>query len=273
MLLKPAEMPTEEAKNLFKVQRNKVIRGINLIDGVKIRLASKEDLEDLNTICLDRLGPTRKYSAQTFVLVKYLKGKTDFKFELVMKNTVLALRLLKGGYVSAGHIFHILLPEKHSLALTSLGERPKRRIGLEYVLDFEEIPTLRKILRRLQTVDFTKRKSFALSCKRFQRGYEEEDLEDRLIDFMIALEALFLRGEKGGLSSGRIIAVACSTLLGKTDEEREQIRQLLSEAYEMRNYIVHGAEYKKKSDDVYYIPELVSKVEDYLRESIKKLLD
>jgi len=96
---------------------------------------------------------------------------------------------------------------------------------------------------------------------------------------MIAFEALFLKGERGVPSKGKLIAVACSTLLGKNEEEREEIKQTLVKAYSIRNCIVHGSEYPRMEQDdkgdVYVdtLPDLVSKVEDYLRESIIKLLD
>lgn len=271
MIIKP-NLSSEESKTLFEEQRRKVVKGIHLISGVRIRLATKEDLEDLNTICLNLSGSTDKYPSQTFVLVKSFKDRTGNLDEL-MKNIVLALRLLKGGYVSRGHIFHILLPKKHSLALTTFGERPRRYTPIKYGLEFEEIPNLRKLLKKMQAVDFNKRKSLGLACRRFQRGYEEENLEDRLIDFIIAFESLFIRKEVEGASAKQKIANGCSTLLGKTDEEREEIRQILTEAYLIRNLIVHGSEYKKPADDVFYISDLVPAVEDLLRESIKSFLE
>jgi hypothetical protein len=93
---------------------------------------------------------------------------------------------------------------------------------------------------------------------------------------MIAFEALFLKGEKGGLSSGIVIAVACSSLLGRDEAERENIKNTLAEAYKIRNYIVHGSGYKRIVQDgrshFDILPDLVSTVEDHLRESIKRLL-
>lgn len=271
------EITEEETKRVFTERREKVVRGIPLFHGVKIRLASKEDIEDLNTICFDPFGPIPKYSSQTFVMVKYCKGKAYSKFEKVMKNTVLGLRLLKGGYVSEGHIFHILLLKTRRLALTSIGERHRRRFALSYALEFKEVPRLKEILKKILVMDFDKRKSLGLACKRFQRGYEEEDIEDRLIDFMIAFEALFLKGEKGG-RKGNLVSIACSHLLGKDEEEREKVRSTLAEAYSVRNCIVHGSEYErtKPNDKGQYwdtLPDLVSEVENYLRESIKRLLD
>ena len=76
-----------------------------------------------------------------------------------------------------------------------------------------------------------------------------------------------------------MIAIACSTLLGKNEEEREDIKRTLVEGYKIRNCIVHGSEYSRIEMDekgevgVDTLPDLVSEVEDYLREAIKRFLD
>ena len=138
-----------------------------------------------------------------------------------------------------------------------------------YVLDFEEIPKLGSFVNKFINIDFTKRKSLNLACKRFQRIYQEYNVEDQLIDCMIAFEALFLKGERRASSRGKIIAIACSTLLGSNDEEREEIKNTLSMAYSMRNSIVHGGECRKDVN----LFEVVEDVIEYLRQSIIKFLD
>jgi hypothetical protein len=141
-------------------------------------------------------------------------------------------------------------------------------------LDFNEIPPLNQISEKIEVISSAKRKNMDIAFKRFQRAYHEPDPEDQLIDFLIAFEALFLKGEKAKESHGDIIAIACSHLLGKNEQEREEIRQFLTKAYSIRNYIVHGSEYQKPFvDKEYEMNEFVSKIEDFLRESIKKLLD
>jgi len=275
-------MTAEERKKLFKERREKVVKGINLIDGVKIRHISKEDLEDLKTYPFPFPPDTRQLiSPRMFVLEKHMKVENGQVFHIRrgMQNIILALRLLRGGIVFGSYTFHVLLSKKRHVTSWSYEEDRPRRTSSTYVLNFEEVPRLRKIVRKIQGIDFSKRKSLDLACRRFQRAYEERDAEDKLIDLMIAFEALFLKGERGVPSKGKLIAVACSTLLGKNEEEREDIKQTLVEAYSIRNCIVHGSEYPRLEPDekgeVYLdtLPDLVSKVEDYLRESIKKLLD
>jgi len=272
----------EESKRLFRERKEKVVRGINLVDGIRIRHISKEDLEDLKTWPFPlRRSATELISSRMFVLEKRINVENGQSFDLhkTMQNIILSLRLLKSGAVFGSYVFSILMSKKRQMTSMYYEEdRPRTGFGT-YTLDFEEVPGLRRLIRKIQGIDFSKRKSLDLACRRFQRAYEEKDAEDRLIDLMIAFEALFLKGEKGVPSKGEVIAVACSVLLGKNEERRQEIKRTLSEAYSIRNSIVHGSEYSRIESDskgeVYVdtLPDLVSKVEDYLRESIKKLLD
>jgi len=266
----------EERMNLLKEREEELVQGIELYDGVKIKRISKEDIEDLKPPFLSTLHPLKELSPYMFVLEKYITvdNKHGFETDKIMRNVVLALRLLKKGYVSGSCVFYILVAEKRLLTSYSWEEEPRLDPpGFKYTLNFDGITTLKRILEKTQRINFAKRKSLHLACKRFHRAYEESDIDDQLIDFMIAFEALFLKGEKAA-STGQIIAIACSTLLGKSDEEREEIRQFMIKAYSVRNCIVHGSEYPKPFvKKKYEMNEFVSKIEDYLRESIKKLLD
>jgi hypothetical protein len=63
----------------------------------------------------------------------------------------------------------------------------------------------------------------------------------------------------------------------ENEREREDIRNTLVEAYKIRNCVVHGSEYNRIVQDgenhFDVLPDLVSKVEDHLRQSIRKLLE
>jgi hypothetical protein len=89
---------------------------------------------------------------------------------------------------------------------------------------------------------------------------------------MIAFEALYLKGEKEVRSKGRTIAIACSTLLGKNESERERIKKLMLNAYKIRYSIVHGS-YKDSREQDKLIVDLMPGMENLLRESIKRFLD
>lgn len=278
MLISPIERTREETTQIFKERREKAVRGIEIIDGVKVKYISKEDLENLKREPYFSLifPPVMRglISPRTFVLERTITAKERHTFEAddVMQNIILALRLLKGGHVFGNVVFYIRLSEKRGLVSLSHHQylHPQASSGWgTYSLDFEEIPNLKKLVKEIQKTDFSKRKSLRLACKRFQRTYEEGNVEDQLIDLMIAFEALFLKGKKRAPQRGETIAVACSVLLGENEDEREEIRNSLAKAYLIRNSIVHGAEHKKEPD----MHEFVAQIEEYLRGSIKKLLD
>ena len=269
-------MSKEEVMNFLKEREKELVEGIDLFDGVKIRRISKEDLEDLKTPFLSTLHPFKELAPHMFVLEKYITVEDEhaFQADTIMRNVVLALRLLKRGYVSGSYVFYILISKKRQLKSWSWEKEPRRPSGIMYALNFDEIPGLKKIVEKIQGIYFTKRKRLILACKRFQRAYEEADFEDQLIDLMIAFEALFSRKEIEGANPREKIANGCSDLLGKNNEEKEEIRRFLLKARSVRDLIVHGSEYKiegiVKEYDMF---SFVWKLEGYLRESIKKLLD
>ena len=260
-------MSPEEVENFFKELRKKLVEGFDLIDGVKVRRISKEDVEDLK-FWLFPLPSEIRLSPNTFVLVKYNdKEERDFETAQIMQNILLALRLLKRGYVSASYVFYIDASERRLIQWSWNEERRRETWGHGYALDVEEIPALQKLLRKIRNTDFTKQRRLDLVCKRFQRGYEEVDPKDQLIDLMIACEALFVRTEIAGSSQKHKIANGCADLLGRSKREKEEIRRFMLKARSMRDLIVHGAEHKV--EDIEYF---ILKLEDYLRESIKRFL-
>ena len=102
--------------------------------------------------------------------------------------------------------------------------------------------------------------------KRLNLGSEERDLENKLIDFFVAFEALFLL-EASELSYR--LALRTATLLGDSYQERREITNFMRDAYVLRSQIVHGKtpRLKKKTID---LKEYVPRLENYLRHSIVK---
>jgi hypothetical protein len=272
-----------EIAKLLEAREKEVAEGIEVFNGVKIKRISKEDHKTLESSFF-ALPPDTKLRPSMFVLEKEItvKGELDYPLDTIMQNIVLAMRLLKKGYVSGNSVFYIPIsevvvnmPPFRLIEWTWLQQR-KLEIwgGLPYALGFDDFQGLKRLVQKIQNIDFVKRKDLRLACGRFQRAYEEDNFEDQLIDIMIAFESLFLKGEKGNVPHGKIIAVGCSCLLGSNEEQREEIEFFLTEAYRIRNSVVHGSEYAKpKIKKEYEIYEFVSRVEEYLRESLKKLLD
>jgi hypothetical protein len=182
----------------------------------------------------------------------------------------LALNLFKTLPVFSGPVFEFRADEKSS-KMEELACRVTRIVPPKGSLQFDEIPPLIRLIDKIHSLDFDKRKSLRIACERFQRGIHDQEFDDRLIDFMIAFEALYLKGEKEVRSKGRTIAIACSILIGKNETERERIKNVMLTAYKTRNMIVHGSS-KFSSEQVYALIDLISKVENLLRESIKHFI-
>jgi hypothetical protein len=268
---------------VLEAREKEMIEGIQVFNGVKIKHISKEDHGVLEASFFT-LPPDTRLRPSMYVLEKEIpvENQLDFPLDTLMQDIVLAMRLLKKGYVSGVSVFYIptseVLASKPMPTSIEWSWKEQRKLaiwdGLPYALSLDELPDLKKLVHKVQNTDFVKRKNLKLACSRFQRAYEEGDVEDQLIDIMIAFESLFLKGEKSNVQHGKTIAVGCSCLLGSDEEQREEIESFLIEAYSIRNRIVHGTEYAKpKVKREYEMYEFVSRIEDYLRESLKRLLD
>ena len=106
--------------------------------------------------------------------------------------------------------------------------------------DFTEF--YRKSLR------FTDDRRMFIALERFNLAYEKKRFEDNIIDYVIALEALFGTmqnhiGMEIGLKSGFLIA--------DSKEKITEIYKFMQDVYGLRSSIVHGDENKKINKRVY----------------------
>ena len=103
-----------------------------------------------------------------------------------------------------------------------------------------------------------------LALRRFNYAHERKRPEDKLIDYMIALETMYIVDDPG--EYGYKIAIRAASLLGKTLQEKERIFLEIKKAYHLRSKIVHGS--KKVGDKNSVSIQDVSKIEQYVRGSI-----
>ena len=105
---------------------------------------------------------------------------------------------------------------------------------------------------------------FTLALHRFGSAFDEANLEDKLIDLWIGLEALFSVGIKQELSYR--ISLRIAYFLGKTAEAREKIFNRLRESYKCRGSIVHSGQSRGSLDVI------TQRTENYLAASLKSCL-
>lgn len=111
----------------------------------------------------------------------------------------------------------------------------------------------------------------SIALKRFNFGIEENEAENKIVDFLIAFEALCLcDSEEIGYKLSNRVAV----LLAKKSDEAEKIREFMKEAYRIRSKIVHGSKNKSvtingKTMD---LAVFTQKLEEYLRKILRSFL-
>ena len=140
----------------------------------------------------------------------------------------------------------------------------------EYRLEKNEVPDFKEFFKKLEH----KPKFLDVPLRYFNYAHTRERPEDKLIDYMIAFEGLFLVKEKAELSYRLSLRVAA--FLGENLDEKGKIFTLMRKAYDLRSDIVHGSSYSKNIDineEKLSFEELVSWVEELLRKSIKKSID
>lgn len=157
VLLEPHEMSQEETKQYFEKLGKKIVERVSLVDGVKLRRISQEDFDDLRSLHFP-ISPEIRLSSSMFVLSTFVTTDENYEFETsqTMKDILLALRLLKPGYVSGSYVFYIDTSKKSLIQWSWNEERRREASALGYALKIEEIPTLKKIVKKIQKPTFLK---------------------------------------------------------------------------------------------------------------------
>lgn len=136
----------------------------------------------------------------------------------------------------------------------------------ELELANSDLPTFKDFNHEFGSIAWERKEShtpLGIALGRFTDGYEKLKLEDRIIDYMIGLEALYLQEESAELSYR--IAHRTAVLLSDDKKERQEVFTKIRHSYDLRSKILHGKTYHLALDNVWY-------VEDILRRSIKEFL-
>lgn len=183
------------------------------------------------------------------VPIDHLNASTHFGYALT------ALRLLKAGWVGRlptrvigdprastvqGGIV-ISCPVEEDSSVWSWFPSPP-----VYVLEPQDVIDLQHLLRAVSQVSNT---NIRIALSRFNRQYSRSQLEDRLIDAVIALESIYLKGIRDELRF-RMALRATDHLGGNDADKRQSVFDLVSAAYSMRSGLVHGS-----TDDIRQIRE------------------
>jgi hypothetical protein len=107
----------------------------------------------------------------------------------------------------------------------------------------------------------------ALALRRFDDSYRRTHPEDRLLDYWIALEALFLADESQELKYRAANRIAC--YLEPIGQRRLDTFTTVSDSYKLRSTVAHGTTIKPKHG----LPTVVDQTGEILRRVLRKCLE
>ena len=185
---------------------------------------------------------------------------------------MLSFRLFKSGAIGYNAIYdHNISEWRQGLARSSPHPTP-HFFGLSYKLNKTEENELKgfwKFIKEVKIGDIDK--NINLAIRRFNSAYEKKNDEDRMIDFVIALESLFSKKGERNIPLRFKLGLRTSLLLGKNTQEREIIKQEIQEIYDARSSMVHGGDVTKLRA-FRDLKDLINCAEEYVRRTIKALL-
>ncbi len=248
---------------------------IELGKGIIIRKVTKPDVPQEDHI--ERMySPYVVFSQSNFVIerkynrVKRVGDRTrpdlnEIKEEFsqtanVFDLVITALRILKPSAVYRDHRIssELITFHPHRGTSTSIPFFTNIAIGEKCEIKKEDVAELKVIFTHLINEQISR---FIVAQRRLSLGIERKELEDRLIDYMIGLEALYLPDGNQELSFR--LSLRLALLLHPEPAERKKTYYFVREMYNARSEIVHGSKrYDLNVDEI-------GKLEELLRRSLK----
>jgi hypothetical protein len=184
------------------------------------------------------------------------------------------LRVFRKGSIRQGGIYHRVNSWLVSGIMRNMRKPladPIANLNPMYVLETEQdLDELEGFWQSVQKAKAKGHRFLNVAMRRFAESNERHHVEDRLIDLMIAAEALAQASTSK--SKGEVIAEYVATHVVETDKIK--VRRVIQDTYRLRNSIVHDGDASrwlrttgKQPGDVIVV---VSTAEEYLREALKK---
>lgn len=175
-----------------------------------------------------------------------------------------SIQVASGAKVGPDKISHETLQAQDFVDLLELTKEP-------YILRHNDLALLKDIFKSITSSDNPHR----IAISRFGGFYDRVDDSDKLIDLMIAFEALYLKGVKGELAFR--LAARAATHLGNNAKERTSIFDLLKKVYDLRSEIVHGeitdlSKHRLIAKDGWSLKEILDELSRLMRDAFQSIL-
>ncbi len=166
----------------------------------------------------------------------------------IVDDVLTALRLFKQGRVQCpGEVSGVkawLLSAGHSYRIRA--SHPL--ISSNYELRDMEVEEFQKMWSDLTGGELERRRFLAMALRRFNMAFERQQLDDRIVDLMIAAESLFLNDSGDPRERGEQrfrLAIRAAKFVEYPRYVPRQVFDLMRKAYNIRSEIVHGSSIKK----------------------------
>jgi len=244
---------------------------LTLEHGLKIRRMKMEenqrlmnDLRDTGFMPVEEVRFDKFCIELQLDVMKHFESWDPTAAELEAPSNIVArlvgsLRLFKAGDVRYNVINVAAVSDvPHLIGANMLVGHYRGFVGNSYVLDQTELTEFLSLRKLLTESTIPK-----VALTRFELAYDREQSEDRMIDYIISLEALFLRGEFSEMTHKLSLRVA--KLLEATLDDRQRVYKEVKKLYGERSAIVHGGSTGPSHENLQRLEEIV-------RDSIKQLL-
>jgi len=186
--------------------------------------------------------------------------------EVAFKNVVKCLRIMrKSGVFLGNDIFSFFVSFYEDFHKIS---SPEPNLLFDEIFNFSSVDfeKLQDIYKNLEKI---KENNFNIAVDHFNSGISNHNLINKLIDFIIGLEALFLKDINQELQYKLAIRIAFS--LKESNSERKEIFNLVLKSYGIRSNILHGGKNLiPTSEDLISLEEILRKsINLYLKDKNK----
>lgn len=255
---------------------------IELKGDMKLRKISKKELEELwsavgqiSHVNRDELLKL-KFALETVRVKNKETNVTKPNPSELLDKVVIALRLFKEGLIWPCFIFSKPLSWLSHEGRWSLGEGLHSRGFQEvYFLTKDEAKKFRSFWEKICSFNFTKHSFLDVALKKFNYAYERSLPEDKIMNLIIAFEPLFLKKDEK-YRIGRKLSRRLARFLKGKGTESDDLKSRFELIWDKSRKPGH-AEPITSSDlkelKVGSLSDLISEIEELLRESIKKFVD
>jgi len=243
-----------------------------VIDKKIIRMLKHDEIELLNRIYQGTHSVLRPETSHYCLEVRASNIGEGVKMAYI---PISALRLHKRG--SVGISLFILPQEKIAAPLPPLSFMQSHPGSPIYIMERKEVKTFKQLYNKLNELSSLGDQKLGLALRRYNLSFSVPEFEDKLIDYIIALEALFLSGAS---EKGFRLRIYMTNFLGNNSpSKRQEIWDYIKKAYELRSQVVHGTKplpseiSMKGLNYSVYREDFVFKIEEYTRKAIKKYIE